>query len=408
MIFRKFSCVTCNSMYQSFIPSFLPVMNSQQQLSAIYLDFGAMSQSVVFSTLEHWQNTSFFDRLADISYFVSVKDLQEIPADLHTSLSGSRIVLCVSDELCAEESNHTKLNDIVNNGFRIVTDQLNTQTELLWTDARHVAVDCTNGVPLSCRPWITRLSSGQHWAKQLSSSIELEQAKQAGFTLFSGDYAFNPPAKNKAADSSARTRLLKLLGLLSRDADSDELENLIKQDPTLSFMLFKLVSSAAFSQPVRVSSFGQAISLLGRRQLQRWLQLLLYARQQDLGGALNPLMARAAFRASMMEAVFQKLGASKDDLDGAFMVGMFSLLDKLFGSALSEVLQPLQLREDILHALLYRSGKLGQCLCLVELADRTNTMALNEQTRLLELDADSYYDCICDAYVWVNQVCRDM
>jgi hypothetical protein len=81
-------------MYQSFIPSFLPVMNSQQQLSAIYPDFGAMSQSVVFSTLEHWQNTSFFDRLADISYFVSVKDLQEIPADLH-SLSGSRIALRV-------------------------------------------------------------------------------------------------------------------------------------------------------------------------------------------------------------------------------------------------------------------------------------------------------------------------
>lgn len=400
--------MTCKLMYQSPIPSFLPVMNSQQQLSAIYPDFGVSAQSAVFTTLEQWKEANFFDKLSDISYFISVADPQEIPADLHTSLPSSRIVFCVPEVLCVVESNQARLNNIISNGFRIVTDQFNSETELRWMDTRHIAVDCTNGVPLFCKPWITRLNNGQHWAKQLPSSAELALAMQAGFDFFSGDYAFNPPAQNKAADGSARTRLLKLLGLVSRDADSDELEDLIKQDPTLSFMLFKLVSSAAFNQQVRVSSFGQAISLLGRRQLQRWLQLLLYARQQGQGGALNPLMARAAFRASMMEAVFQKLGAGKDDLDGAFMVGMFSLLDKLFGSELPEVLQPLHLREDILHALLHRSGKLGQCLRLVELADRTNTIALHEQSMLLELDADSYCDCIFDAYVWVNQVCQDM
>jgi hypothetical protein len=32
-------------MYQSFIPSFLPVMNSQQQLAAIYPDFGEMNRA---------------------------------------------------------------------------------------------------------------------------------------------------------------------------------------------------------------------------------------------------------------------------------------------------------------------------------------------------------------------------
>lgn len=400
--------MTRNQMYQSTIPSFLPVMNSQQQLAAIYPDFGEIEQSAVFATLEQWQLRGIFDRLPDISYLISVQDPQQIPAELHTSLPTARIVLCVPEERCAIEPVQTGLNNIIRAGFRVVTDQFKAQAELYWGDTRHIGVDCANGVPLSCKPWMTRLNNGQHWAKHLSSSHDLEQAVQAGFTLFSGDYAFHPPAQNKAADSSARTRLLKLLGLVSRDADSDELENLIKQDPTLSFMLFKLVSSAAFSQQVRVSTFAQALNLLGRRQLQRWLQLLLYARQQGQGGALNPLMVRAAFRASMMEAVFLRLGAAKDDLDSAFMVGMFSLLDKLFGSELTEVLRPLHLREDILQALLYKSGRLGQCLHLVELADRTNSIALHEQSASLQLDADSYCDCVFDAYVWVNHVCRDM
>ena len=81
--------------------------------------------------------------------------------------------------------------------------------------------------------------------------------------------------------------------------------------------------------------------MLGRRQLQRWLQLLLYARpQQD--GLPNLLLPEAARRAAQMEALCRALGGDRDRQDLAFVVGVFALLDRAgpFGAMLALVEQP--------------------------------------------------------------------
>jgi len=388
------------------IGTFLPVMNSKQQLLALQADFGALPVSEVIGILQFLQEKEIFSKLTGISVLIRVPDPVLVPADIDARLPLARVLFSVPSRSADDKDTQSRLKYFSSHGARVVIDDI--ETNAIWEGAKEINVDCSKDIPAHVKPFMIRLHGGNHIAQNLPNSALLAQADEAGFKWFSGDYAFNPPVNNKAADATARTRLLKLLGLVARDAESRELEELFKQDATLSFMLFKLVSSAAFAQTVRVSSFGQAINLLGRRQLQRWLQLLLYARQQDHHGGLNPLMPRAAFRASLMEAISLKRGGSKDELDCAFMVGMFSLLDKLFGNPLIEVLQPLNLNSEVLSALLQKTGALGKSLDLVEKADRPYkdfTPGLIEE---LGLSADDYYECVITAYAWVNQVCQDM
>ncbi|MDP3785910.1 MAG: HDOD domain-containing protein, partial [Undibacterium sp.] len=179
-------------------------------------------------------------------------------------------------------------------------------------------------------------------------------------------------------------------------------------DAALSFMLFKLVSSAAFAQSIKVRSFAQAISLLGRRQLQRWLQLLLYARQADQGTALNPLMLRAAFRAAFMEGLCARAGGNSDERDCAFMVGIFSLLDTLFSCPLWEILKPLNISDEVRDALIDRTGLLGQQLKIAELSDRAASPSLDLLIKNNDIAIDAFYDLQIVAYAWVNQICQEI
>ena len=205
-----------------------------------------------------------------------------------------------------------------------------------------------------------------------------------------GDFARHPDNDN-AGDGTSRKRLLALLDLLARDADTRELEVLLKQDPSLSYHLLKLVNSAAFALSSPVHSFSQAINVLGRRQLQRWLQLLLYARQQD-DGLSNPLLPLAAVRAAQMEALVRAQGGDRDQQDMAFVAGVFSLLDVLLGMAMTEIVAALSLDLDVVMALLDRGGPLGQLLKLVEGHDR---VALEQAG----LDAERFAESI-EAIDW--------
>ena len=218
-----------------------------------------------------------------------------------------------------------------------------------------------------------------------------------------GEWFLAPPPKPVGSQAASRALALKLVQLVSADADTHEIEALLKQDPTLSYHLLRLVNSLGMGSARKVSSFSQAILILGRAQLRRWLNLMLFsARQADQRSPM--LLVRVAVRARSMELLAKEAGYDKVQQEQAFMGGMFSLLGVLFGMPLAEVLQPLTISEELSQALLQRSGTLGQLLTLVEAAEHADLMALTRGLRALQIDIAGYNQIQADAYLWMQAI----
>jgi len=218
-----------------------------------------------------------------------------------------------------------------------------------------------------------------------------------------GDWPLVPPAKPVGAQAASRALALQLVQLVAADADTHAIEALLRRDPALSYHLLKLVNSLGIHAGRRITSFAQAILLLGRQQLRRWLNLMLFsAGDGDVRSAM--LLARVAARARALELLAREAGMDRHGQEQAFMTGMFSLLGALFGMPLADVLAPLTLTDAVKAALLERRGELGALLALLDTANGDDFAALAVQLRDLQIAPAAFNGAIAEAGLWMLDV----
>ncbi len=249
----------------------------------------------------------------------------------------------------------------------------------------------------------------QYPVKLLAEKVEeREQARRCmemGFDMFQGYYFARPEMlSGKRADPS-KVVLLRILTLMLSDAENEKIVDAFKEHPTLAYNLLRIVNSAGSNLAVKISSLNHGLMVLGRRALQRWVQLLLYASGKG-GGAANPLMQLAATRAKLMELVAQQeRPRDLDYVDRAFMVGMLSLLEVLMDEPLKELVPCMNLREDIETALLERSGDLGELLALCVELESGDVAAVQERVRARPgLTVDALNVAQLEALSWANNI----
>lgn len=241
-------------------------------------------------------------------------------------------------------------------------------------------------------------------AKKVETAEQFQLALEMGFDFFQGYYFARPHLVAGKRIHPSKTVLLQLLNLSMSEAPNLEIENLLKGDPNLCYNLFRLVNSVAMGMSRRISTIHELLTVLGRRQLQRWVSLLLFAHQEGFPYP-NPLLQTAALRGELMRKLAMIVQAGHSEFhEHAFMTGIMSLLDALLGTPMKEVLEYVNLGDDVHAALISREGKLGHLLTLCEMLEGENLDTLPAALDKLKLDTRSVMQAQVEALQWVNAI----
>jgi len=240
-------------------------------------------------------------------------------------------------------------------------------------------------------------------AEKVDDRAQFERCLALGFELFQGYFFAKPEILRGKRLSPSETALLRLLGLVLSDAETPEIERVLKHEPMLTVNLLRLTNSVASGVRTRITSLNGALIALGRRQLQRWLQLLLYS-SGGHGATPTPLMLLAATRGKVMEIIAREWH-DRELEDRAFMTGIMSLIDALLALPLAELLAPLPVAPEVKEAVLERKGRLGALLDLAEAMEGRDTERVRVCIEAIPgLDATRVMAAQAEALRWVNDI----
>lgn len=168
--------------------------------------------------------------------------------------------------------------------------------------------------------------------------------------------------------------ITQLLTMIERDADAADLEKVVRRDAALAYRLLRYINSAAFGLTVEIQSFQHAVMMLGYERLKRWLLLMLVTASKDAN--MRPVMFASFRRGLFMENLVGEDGdpATRDTV---FILGVLSLLDKLFFEPLPTLLAKLHVAEGIREALVERNGPYAAYLGVAEAVEREPGEALH-------------------------------
>lgn len=340
--------------------------------------------------------------------FINV-DEQFLLGDLVEALPKERVVLEILDRTQINDELIERCLQLRKLGYRLALDDVfSTHARLsdLLQIVDVVKIDVSLLEPDALGSLVKRIRAFkvQLVAEKVDTPERFKVCRDHGFDYFQGFHFARPQLLVSKRANPAKLALLRLLSLAMHDAETQEIEAELKRYPMLSVNLLRLVNSVGIGARQPINSIRHALVMLGRKQLQSWLQLLMYTADRNNRALSSPFLQLAATRGKLMEQLAERQASyGREHKDQAFITGIMSLMDALLEMSFEEICKQLSLPPAVSSALLHREGPLGELLTVTEKLeqdDHADLGRLHEDYPTIPLA--ELPEMLINAYSWAN------
>ena len=179
--------------------------------------------------------------------------------------------------------------------------------------------------------------------------------------------------------------ILRLIEAIDADAATEQLEQLLREEPILAYRFLRYGNSAGAGLRTEVDSLRRGLMLLGLSQLRGWLLEQLPRGCCDLN--LQPIRTMLVLRARLMTQLLDT-GEGDEMRREMYLCGLLSQIDLLLGEALPEALARLPLSERVSSTIVNRDGPYSPYLQAASALESPRTLATRALCESHEMDIE--------------------
>jgi len=237
-------------------------------------------------------------------------------------------------------------------------------------------------------------------AEKVETIEDFEQASECGYTYFQGYFFGKPVIRTGRSIAGSKLAYLRVMKeVFKPDLSYDELEDLIKQDVSLTYRLLRFMNSVWFAFRSEISSIKHALVLLGPKEIKKWFALV--ALRYTATDKPEELVLRSMIRAKVAEDLAPLAGMAKQGSD-LFLMGMFSFIDALTDMSMKDALAWLPLSKQVEQALLGKPCRFLTVLDLVRAYEKGQWEDFSSHAASLDLDENEVPQIFNASFKWAN------